>query len=113
MRHDAIADKLVTKMLVACQTMRRPRSAEEKRELVEVWAKALSVTDYPEDIYLDALSSWMAEAKAGDNPPYPGDILVHCRRVIERVEVDPVRGPKLRAWRERKRDERDRRVAPN
>ena len=112
MRHKPIADKLVTKMLVACQTMRRPRSAEEKRELVEVWANALSATDYPEDIYIDALSSWMAEAKAGDNPPYPGDILMHCRRVIERIESDPGRGPKLLEWREARRLERDRRMRP-
>lgn len=104
----AVAEKLIDMMLVTCQNMRRPKSPDEKNLLVRMWAGALSQTDYPPNVYEDALSSWLGEAKSGDSPPYPGDVLRHCRIVIERIESDPVRGPKLLAWREARRVERDR-----
>lgn len=111
--HTKIADSLISTILVTCQNMRRPKTPEEKQLLVKHWAGALSQTDYPPNVYEDALSSWLASAKAGDSPPYPGDILRHCRLVIERIESDPVRGPKLLEWREARRRERDRLLGQN
>ena len=108
-----VAEALIDTMLVTCQNMRRPKTPEEKQLLVKHWAGALSQTDYPPNVYEDALSSWLASAKAGDSPPYPGDILRHCRLVIERIESDPVRGPRLLEWREARRRERDRRMGLN
>ena len=113
MSREQIAEALIDTMLVTCQNMRRPKTPEEKALLVKHWAGALSQTDYPPNVYEDALSSWLASAKAGDSPPYPGDILRHCRLVIERIESDPVRGPKLLEWREARRAERDRLLGQN
>ena len=64
-----VAEALIDTMLVTCQNMRRPKTPEEKQLLVKHWAGALSQTDYPPNVYEDALSSWLASAKAGDSPP--------------------------------------------
>lgn len=82
-----------------CYNFRKPDGPEELDAIVTTWQKALSGWIYPQDIYIEAVSSWLKHAKAGDPPPYPGDILGHCKRVMSEIEADPVRGPKLEEYR--------------
>lgn len=87
--------------------------SEQKRleAVVGAWAFALSKRSYPDFIWLEAVDEFFSRSNSFGAPPMPGDLLECARSVMERVERDPERGPKLRAWREARQDERDQRIA--
>lgn len=78
-------------------------------EIVKAWAAALD-KNYPAELWADAVYLWAAEL-VGDRMITPREILKAAKIVLQRWEIDPVRGPQLRAYRERLRDERDRQIA--
>ena len=94
------AQEVVDRLIASCWNFRTPESPQQKKMLVEMWQQGLSGYNYPPFVYQEAVSSWLASAKNNPAPPYPGDILEHCRRVIERIESDPKRRPGLEKWRE-------------
>ena len=62
-------------------------------------------------MYEEALAVYMRDSTAGSDPPYPGDIILACKKAIELIEQDPTRRKKLYEWREKKRLERERALA--
>ena len=93
------AQEVVDSLIRNCWNFRKPETAEDKKKLVESWQKALDGYIYPPYVYIDAVSSWLSKAKAGDAPPYPGDILHHCVLVVDKIESDPARRPALEKYR--------------
>ena len=63
----------------------------------------LSGNYYQQHVYLDAVTSWLKTADVKSAPPYPGDILRHCRLVVEEMERDPSRRDDLYSWRDQVR----------
>lgn len=103
-----IADDMIDKIKIVCPRFSVPSDARNRQILVGSWARALSSTVYPSFVYDMAVDSLFQEASRDDNPPLPGDILRHCRKVVGRLERDPVLGPQLEEWRERRLLERER-----
>lgn len=104
----ATAEKIVKRLIAAVWGFKRPQSDEEYADLVDTWRDSLNfnATTYPKAIYLEAVTSWLSEATADSRPPLPGDIVAHCKKVMERISKDPVRGPKMQAWLEGRREAR-------
>jgi len=103
--------ELLKTIKLSCPRFSVPAKVEDLEKLTKVWHYALNVdVDYPAFVFEDAVGSYFAAASKDDNAPLPGDIRAHCKRVIDRIEVDPVRGPNLRKWREDKARERDARL---
>lgn len=97
-----LAEKIVRRLGRHVRMFPKPSDPDEWQDLVETWRDALNVADvaYPPSIYLEAITSWLSQAKSTSFPPFPGDILEHCQIVMSRIDRDPVRGPKMREWRE-------------
>lgn len=104
-----IADDMIKKIKIVCPRFSVPASPGDRKILVGSWARALSSTSYPSFVYDMAVDSFFQEASRDDNPPMPGDVLRHCLKVISRIERDPVLGPQLEEWRERRLLEREQR----
>lgn len=111
MSDDRVARNLVENIKLSCPRFSVPKDHDAYERLIRLWSSALSVVDYPPNVFEDAFALWLRGASSQDNPPMPGDILAACRRVVAEIESDPVRGPRLREWRERRRDERIRRLS--
>lgn len=90
-----------------------PTEKAKYDRLVYLWQQALGNGAYPPHVYQEALTVYMRDSKADDNPPTAGDILRSCKKAIDLIEQDPVRRKKLYAWREKRREERDRALAQN
>lgn len=105
-----IAENMLRKVKLICPRFSMPSDAEDRALLVEMWANALGArVVYPRVVYDKAFELFSSSAGRDDNPPMPGDILRHCRFAIERIEVDPVLGPKLHEWRAQRFAEREQR----
>lgn len=102
------AEKIVKRLIATVWGFKRPQSDEEYAELVDTWRDSLNFNDttYPKAIYLEAVTSWLSEATADSRPPLPGDIVAHCKKVMAKIDKDPVRGPKMRKWQEDYREAR-------
>lgn len=107
------ADKIVQRIIANVWRFKVPQTPEEYADLVETWRDSLnfSPSTYPPAIYLEAVTSFLSEATHDTNPPMPGDILLHCKKVMDRIAKDPDRGPKMRAWQEARREARTRMLA--
>ena len=100
--------ELLKHMALLFPYFRIPTERGEAEFFVSSWANALNRdVDWPAHVYQEALDSYFASLTGRSSTPVPGDIREHCRKVIERIESDPVRGPKLREWREQRRLERE------
>ena len=75
-------------------------------ETVRAWALVVARYRWPEALWLEAVVTWAAE-RVTEWMVTPRDIVDCVRIVRNRWEVDPVRGPELRAWREREVERRD------
>lgn len=102
---------LLRTIKVACPRFSLPGDDKDLQTLVGIWCRSLNVDmNYPAFVYQAAVDSYFATASRDDNAPMPGDIRRHCKRVVERLEVDPIQGPKLREWRESRDRDRELRV---
>lgn len=102
-----IAADILRKIEVAWQYFRIPADVEKLRELTSMWAYALSKSNYPDWVYLQAVDDLCASARAGDPPPMPGDVRTAVRTVVERIERDPEQRVGLEQWRESRQKRRD------
>ncbi|OFP17181.1 hypothetical protein HMPREF2998_03040 [Corynebacterium sp. HMSC065A05] len=75
-------------------------------ETVRAWALVVARYRWPEALWLEAVVTWAAE-RVTERMVTPRDVVDCVRIVRNRWEVDPVRGPELRAWREREVERRD------
>lgn len=98
----AVAQDLLELIWLGFHYARAPESVDDRERVARLWAGALKAggSVYPPAIYAEALESYMASASAKGAPPMPGDILRHCRLVMERVERDPKRREALQRWRD-------------
>lgn len=97
--------KLLRRIKVACPRFSLPSDAQDLHVLVRIWRNALNIDwDYPAYVYEEAVDSYFATASRDDNAPMPGDIRAHCKKAVDRIISDPIRGPRFQVW----RDERDR-----
>lgn len=74
------------------------------------WADVLGSINVPEAVWPEAVRLWATEL-AGERMVTPRDLLKAARVVLSRWESDPVRGEELRAFREARREARDRELA--
>lgn len=104
----ATAEKIVKRLIASVPMFRRPKDLEEFTDLVESWQQSLNMatSTYPSNIYLEAVSLWLSEATSDTRQPMPGDIIKYCKKVMDRIATDPVRGPKMKAWVEARREAR-------
>lgn len=86
-----------------------PDDETELRDLTRMWAYAFSKVRYPEFVWARALGSILSTAKAGDNPPMPGDVLHHCRLVVDSLHGDELR--QIEQLRAERKAEQDRELA--
>lgn len=99
-----LAQQIVEELGMFVRQFHIPSDPAQYMRLVAQWEKSLNMgKKYPPHIYLDAISSWLAEATHKTFPPYPGDILEHCRKVMDRIGDDPIEGPKMKKWWEDRR----------
>ncbi|MCG9423037.1 hypothetical protein, partial [Escherichia coli] len=70
---------------------------------------AFSKVRYPEFVWARALGSILSTAKAGDNPPMPGDVLHHCRLVVDSLHGDELK--QIEQLRAERKAEQDRELA--
>lgn len=104
--------RLMRRIKAMCPRFSLPASSEALDELVGMWCRSLNFDlDMWPTLYFEALDSFFATAGKDDAPPMPGDVRKHLGLVLERVESDPVRGPKLREWRRKRVEERSDRLA--
>lgn len=102
---------LLKQIKVVCPRFSLPSDPVDLDALVRLWCGALNIDwDYPTIVYEEALSSYFATASRDDNAPMPGDIRAHCKRAVDRIIADPVRGQKFQAWRESRDREREDRI---
>lgn len=104
---EKVAGQVLAKIEVLFPKFSIPKEPDRLKVVVNAWSHALSKYRYPDEVWLEAVDEYFSQPGLGGEPPYPGDVLNAAKRVIERVERDPVRGPKLRAWREKRQEERD------
>lgn len=104
----ATAMQIVQTLIDMAPRFRTPTSPEKFNEIVGHWHRALNLNNsvIPQQIYLDAVDSWLSEANQDTWYPAPGDIIAHTRKVMERIDRDPVRGPKMREWLEEQKQAR-------
>lgn len=106
-RSKKIAGQVLSKIEVMFPKFSIPKEQDRLEVVINAWAYALSKYHYPDEIWLEAVDEYFAQPGISGEPPFPGDVLNAAKRVIERVERDPQRGPKLRAWRDKRQAERD------
>ena len=101
-------DEILKRLMSMMRTFPRPESEEDYRKLVSEWERALnfSGTKYPPAIYAEAVTSFLSEATVKTFPPLPGDILLHCKKVMERIHSDPARRAKIEKWQQQRREHR-------
>lgn len=99
---------ILKRMMSMMWNFHRPEDPQEYADLVGEWEKALNFvgTKFPPFVYDEAVTSFLAEATSKTYPPLPGDILDHCKKVMEKIKTDPVRGPKMREWQQQRREHR-------
>ncbi|WP_288833726.1 hypothetical protein [uncultured Corynebacterium sp.] len=105
MDYGAIARDLLADIRLLFKWAKIPANEEEAQRIESRWARSFASAGvvYPAFVYSEALDSFFAQASAKDDPPLPGDILRHCRVVVERIERDPSRRPALERWRDERR----------
>ena len=105
---DALALKLVHRLMTAVRQFPKPDTPEEFAALVKEWKDALNWSEqtYRPHVYEEAVTSWLATATSSSWPPMPGDILEHCQVVMERINANPARREEMRVWNEARRDAR-------
>ena len=105
MDYRAIADDLLATIRLTYKWAKVPKDQAEADRIADFWAGALRAAGvvYPPFVYREALQSYGASASVRDDAPMPGDILRHCRVVVERIERDPSRRPALERWRDERR----------
>lgn len=101
-------DKILKRLMSMMRTFPRPTDPQEYTDLVGEWEKALNFvgTKFPPFVYDEAVTSFLSEATAKTYPPLPGDIINHCKKVMDKINADPVRGPKMREWQQQRREHR-------
>ena len=106
----ATATQIVQTLNDMAPRFRNPATPAKFDEIVGHWQRALNQHQsiIPAQIYLDAVDSWLAEATQDTWYSAPGDIIAHTKKVMARVDRDPARGPKMRAWLE---DQKQARIA--
>ena len=103
-----IAERMLKDIKASCPRFSWPADNDERERLVRLWARALRYgSEFPRFVYDDAVVSYAASASRDDNPPMPGDILRHCKLVMERSATDPVMGGRVADWRDSRRAYRD------
>lgn len=107
---EKVAMRVIEKIDVLFPRFTIPQEQGKMAMLVRSWASVISRYRYPENIWLEAVDEFFAQADSFGSPPMPGDVVRCCRLAVERAERDPERAPALRAWRERLQDERDARL---
>lgn len=110
MNHDRSKDvalEVLEKIDLLFPKFDKPSEPKRMQALSNAWAYALGKYVYPDHIWLEAVDEFYSRSDSWGAAPMPGDILDCARVVMERAERDPVRGPKVRAWREARQDERD------
>ena len=105
---DALALKLVHRLMTSIRQFPKPDTPEDFAALVKEWKDALNWPEqsYRPHVYEEAVTSWLATAKSTSWPPMPGDILEHCGLAMERIYQDPVRGREMREWNESRKQAR-------
>ena len=101
-------EDILKRMMSVMWNFHRPGDPQDFTKLVLEWHNALNFTDtkFPPSIYDEAVTSFLAEATAKTYPPLPGDIIAHCKKVMEKIKTDPVRGPKMQEWQQQRREHR-------
>lgn len=104
-----IANGMLEEIKGVCPRLSLPAvGTGERVRLVRTWAWALSSGSvFPRFVYDRAVASYAASASRDDNPPMPGDILRHCKLVMDRAVSDPELRPTVEKWREARRAYRD------
>lgn len=104
----ATAARIVQTLIDVAPRFKVPATPEKFEELVGHWQRSLNHNDsmVPQQIYLDAVDSWLSEATQDTWYPAPGDIIAHTKKVMRKISLDPVRGPKMRQWLETARQEK-------
>ena len=108
LRSRDVAREVLEKIDLLFPKFDMPSEPKRLQAVVNAWAYALGKYVYPDNIWLEAVDEFYSRSDSWGAAPLPGDILDCARVVMERAERDPVRGPKVRAWREARQDERDR-----
>lgn len=107
-RSKDLAREVLEKISLLFPKFQMPTEPKQLGAVVNAWSYALGKYVYPDNIWLEAVDEFYSRSDSWGAAPLPGDILDCARVVMERAERDPVRGPKVRAWREARQDERDR-----
>ena len=103
-----IAERMLKDIKASCPRFSWPADRDDRDRLVSLWARALRYgSEFPRFVYSDAVISYAASASRDDNPPMPGDILRHCKLVMDRAVSDPELRPTVEKWREARRSYRD------
>ena len=101
-----LAKKLVDTMMANIPTFPKPKATDKLTEeqayveMVKLWHDTLNFRKekYPPFVYEEAVVSWLSEATADSWAPKCGDIMNHCKKVMDRIKEDPVRRKKMEQW---------------
>lgn len=104
-----VAHRTLTRISKNYRWFTLPDDDDELRDLVQSWAYAFSKVRYPEFVWARALGSILSSAKAGDNPPMPGDVLHHCRLVVDSLHGEELK--QIEQLRAERKAEQDRELA--
>ncbi len=96
-----IAEQTLKRIKAICPRFSLPADKSERADLIQIWAEAL-FADYvwPRTVYKKAIVIYATTATREDNPPTPGDMIRFCIQAVDRMESDPVEGPRLQRWRD-------------
>lgn len=101
---------LASSILERGKVLAPDRFPAANEETITSWGRVLGAYNFPPALWADAVDVWAAEL-VGERMCTPREIIHAARIVRSRWESDPVRGPQLKAHRERLADERDRLIS--
>lgn len=100
--------QLTANILHLAKRLAPDRVPQPDPDTTAAWARALD-KNYPPQLWEDAVHIWAAN-RVTDRMVTPRDLIEAATSAVSRWESDPVRGPQLRAHRQKLTDERDRQL---
>lgn len=98
--------ELAANVLARGKALTPDRFPQPSPEVIDAWARTLGAINVPDLVWAEAVDLWALEL-VGSRMATPRELKDAARTVLVRWESDPVRGPQLRAHRERLALERD------
>ncbi|WP_075734908.1 hypothetical protein [Corynebacterium phocae] len=100
---------LAAAVLEAGKRLAPDRFPQPSQETIDIWAEVLGSISVPPEVWPEAVKVWASDL-AGPRMVTPREIKQATKVVLDRWETNPRYRPRLRAWREQRREERDRQL---